>query len=65
MKIGNYNPGYLETAMVTEGTCDILNYDRSELTADIIQERQYGAVEVTNTDGSKSHVYEFIIIPKG
>ena len=30
MKIGNYNPSYLETAMSAEGTCDVLNYDKSE-----------------------------------
>ena len=65
MKIGNYTPNYIETAMNMEGTFDIHNKDASELKTDakLIQMRRYGCNNARDSENNLVHQYEFVIIP--
>ena len=65
MKVGNYTPSYLETAMAAEGCNDILNVDRNELKNDTgtINIRQGPSTRETDADSNEVFQYEFIIIP--
>ena len=67
MKIGNYAPSFLKTAMAPEGSYDILNYDAAKLKTETTTKeiRELGAVD-SSSDSSipaEVHQYEFIIIP--
>jgi len=60
MKLGNYTPDYMESAMSTEGSVDTWNLDKASLATEteVKDQRTIGSVTV----GAKRQ-YEFILIP--
>ena len=66
MKIGNYTPSYLESAMRAEGYTDLQNLDATELAAqenqkvvDLVSNRVFSCVSEPNS----VNMWEFIFIP--
>jgi len=64
MKIGNYSPSYLESAMRAEGYADLQNLDASELaSATVVVPNRVFASCVIPPSSDKQSLWEFIFIP--